>query len=73
MDIEGAEMDTLIGAQKIIKRCKPKLAVCIYHRMNDIIKIPIFLKELVPEYNFKVRQHSKSMLETVLYAEVDNK
>ena len=70
MDIEGAELDSLIGAQELIKRCKPKLAVCIYHKMDDIIKIPKYIKELVPEYQFKVRQHSKSMLETVLYAEV---
>ena len=70
MDIEGAELDTLMGAQTVIKRYKPKLAVCIYHKIDDIIKIPRYLKELVPEYKFKVRQHSKSMLETVLYAEV---
>lgn len=70
MDIEGAELDSLIGAQELIKKYKPKLAVCIYHKMDDIIKIPKYLKELVPEYKFRVRQHSKSMLETVLYAEV---
>lgn len=70
MDIEGAELDTLIGAQTVIKNFKPKLAVCIYHKIDDIIVIPRYLKELVPEYKFKVRQHSKSMLETVLYAEV---
>ncbi len=71
MDIEGAELDTLIGAQETIREFKPKMAICIYHRMDDIIKIPRFLKKLVPEYKFKVRQHSKSMLETVLYAEVE--
>lgn len=72
MDIEGAELDTLIGAKELIRKYKPKLAVCIYHKLDDIIKIPEYLKELVPEYKFKVRQHSRSMLETVLYAEVDN-
>ena len=70
MDIEGAELDTLIGAENIIKKYKPKLAVCIYHKIDDIISIPKYLHSIVPEYKFKVRQHSKSMLETVLYAEV---
>lgn len=70
MDIEGAELDTLIGAENIIKKYKPKIAVCIYHKMDDIITIPTYLHKLVPEYRFRVRQHSSSMLETVLYAEV---
>ena len=70
MDIEGAELDTLIGAENTIKKYRPKLAVCIYHKIEDIISIPKYLHSIVPEYTFKVRQHSSSMLETVLYAEV---
>ena len=70
MDIEGAELDTLIGAENTIKKDKPKLAVCIYHKVDDIITIPQYLHSIVPEYKFKVRQHSRSMLETVLYAEI---
>ena len=70
MDIEGAELDTLIGAEKTIKQNKPKLAVCIYHKIEDIITIPKYLHSIVPEYTFSVRQHSNSLLETVLYAEV---
>lgn len=70
MDIEGAELDTLMGAENLIKRCKPKIAVCIYHKLEDIITIPRYLLRIVPEYRFKVRHHSNSMCETVLYAEV---
>lgn len=70
MDIEGSELDSLIGAENIIKKNKPKLAICIYHKIEDIKTIPQYLHSIVPEYRFKVRQHSSSMLETVLYAEV---
>lgn len=70
MDIEGAELDTLKGASGIIKACKPKLAICIYHKIEDIYTIPSYIHSIVPEYRFKVRQHSDSMNETVLYAEV---
>lgn len=68
MDIEGAELDSLIGATQIIKTQKPKLAICIYHMPFDFYEIPKFLKSLVPEYKFKVRQHEHGFCETVLYA-----
>lgn len=70
MDIEGAELDSLIGATQIIKTLKPKLAICIYHMPFDFYEIPKFLKSLVPEYKFKVRQHESGFCETVLYAYV---
>ena len=70
MDIEGAELDSLIGATQIIKTQKPKLAICIYHMPFDFYEIPKFLKSLVPEYKFKVRQHEPGFCETVLYAYV---
>lgn len=68
MDIEGAELESLIGASQIIKTQKPKLAICIYHMPFDFYEIPKFLKSLVPEYKFKVRQHEPGFCETVLYA-----
>ena len=71
MDIEGAELDTLRGAAQTIKKYKPKLAICIYHIVLDFYEIPMFLKSLVHEYKFKVRQHEPGFCETVLYAYVD--
>ncbi|MBO6179394.1 MAG: FkbM family methyltransferase [Selenomonadaceae bacterium] len=68
MDIEGAEMDALKGMKNLLKRDKPKLAVCIYHKTSDLTLIPEFIKETVPEYKFIIRHHSGSMSETVLYA-----
>ncbi|MCI8439541.1 MAG: FkbM family methyltransferase [Oscillospiraceae bacterium] len=67
-DIEGAEWDMLHGAANIIRRSKPKAAISIYHSIYDFFRIPLYLKELVPEYRFAVRQHWNSYDETVLYA-----
>lgn len=68
MDIEGAELKALAGARNTIMNYKPKLAICVYHKPEDIIEIPLYLHEIVPEYTFYLRHHSKGDGETVLYA-----
>lgn len=68
VDIEGFEMKFLIGAANTITRCKPKIAICIYHSPADFYRIPLYIKQLVPEYKMAVRHHSLGKDETVLYA-----
>ena len=68
MDVEGAELESLKGARKLIKRDCPKLAVCIYHRPEDMITLPLYIKSLVPEYKLYLRSYSNSDNEMVLYA-----
>lgn len=70
MDIEGAEMNALIGAQKLISKYKPKLAICVYHKVNDLIDIPSFVLSLVPEYKLYLRHYSWTPAEMVMYAVV---
>ena len=55
MDIEGYEIPALQGAEKIIRKYKPNLAICVYHKDNDIFRIPQYIKSLVPEYKCKLR------------------
>lgn len=68
MDIEGAELRALHGAEKQIRTNRPKLAVCVYHKNEDILEIWNYLRELVPEYRFYLRHHTTAGAETVLYA-----
>jgi len=72
MDIEGAELNALKGAQKTILRDKPKLAICIYHSNDDMIRLPEYIHDLVPEYQLYVRQYGFAS-ETVLYAILPSK
>lgn len=68
MDIEGAEYNALLGAAKTIEQHRPKLAVCVYHSLEDYVRIPELLMERYPFYRFFLRQHSATSGETVLYA-----
>ena len=70
MDIEGAELNALKGAEKTIVRDKPKLAVCIYHSNDDMLRIHEYIHALVPEYQFYIRHYGyfPNLCETVLYA-----
>jgi len=73
LDIEGAEMKALEGAKEIIRKYKPKMAICIYHRINDIVEIPLYIKDLSDEYRFYIRHYQLGAGETVLYAIPDKK
>jgi FkbM family methyltransferase len=69
MDIEGAELNALRGARETIRRYKPRLAICIYHKPEDVLTIPLYVLELNPDYRLRIRHHSLSYSETVLYVE----
>lgn len=68
MDIEGAEMEALIGAEEIIKKYKPKLAICVYHKPEHFWEIPFYIKRIAPGYKIYLRHHSNDITETVCYA-----
>lgn len=67
MDIEGAEMNALRGMEKTIKRDKPKLAICIYHRPYDYVDIPTYIYSLRPDYRMYIRNYHINLAETILY------
>lgn len=68
MDIEGSELEALIGAEETIRKWTPRLAICVYHRPEDIIDIPTYIHQVCPEYKFALRHYTNSWGDTVLYA-----
>lgn len=64
LDIEGTELDCLEGAREFIRRYKPYIAVCVYHKEKDVMKLPQYIKGLVSEYKFYLR----GGMHTVCYA-----
>ena len=70
MDIEGAELDSLKGAEQTIRKYKPRLAVTLYHHLRDFVTIPKYLNDLNLGYKFYMDHFSINQEETVLFATV---
>lgn len=68
MDIEGAEYEALTGAKQLISEQKPKLAICVYHKPQDIWELPELIMSFRDDYTFYLRHYSFRDNETVLYA-----
>ena len=73
MDIEGAEYEALKGAERMIRKCRPKLAISIYHKLEDIWELPKLILSFCPDYTFYLRHYSLSSEETVLYAVISDR
>jgi FkbM family methyltransferase len=67
MDIEGYELNALQGAAAGIRQSGPVLAICVYHQMDHLWKIPLFIHSLREDYHFFLRRYLTDMWETVCY------
>ncbi|MDE7241707.1 FkbM family methyltransferase, partial [Desulfovibrio sp.] len=71
MDIEGSELEALTGAAQTIARFKPKLAISVYHRPEDMGLLPEKILELNPAYTFYLKHNYWKFTETVLFCADD--
>ena len=69
LDVEGGELDALRGAEATIRRFRPRLIICLYHKPEDLVTLPLFVKSLVPDYHLEVAHASCGFTDTILYAE----
>jgi FkbM family methyltransferase len=70
MDIEGAEPIALAGAIETIRRFRPKLAIAIYHSMDDFVSIPRWIVDLNLGYRLFLGHYTIHAEETVIFARV---
>ena len=67
MDIEGSEMNAIIGAKETIKKYHPVLMICVYHKPNDVLKLTKTVFDIRDDYDLYLRHYSYTKNETVLY------
>jgi FkbM family methyltransferase len=69
MDIEGAEPEALIGAERTIRKHRPKLAISVYHDVRHFASIPLWIAGLDLGYRLYLDHFTIHAEETVLFAE----
>jgi len=68
LDVEGAELDVLHGAENTLLRDRPQLAICIYHRKEHLFSIPLYLDSILSGYRYHIGHYSPTFWDTVWYA-----
>lgn len=72
MDIEGAEMDAILGAKQLIKTYKPALAISVYHTPAHIWEIPLCINQIAEvnniRYTYHLRAHAQNCFDSIFYA-----
>lgn len=68
MDIEGAELNALKGAEATIRKQLPVLAISIYHSDQDLLDIPCWIMSLGLNYKYYIRHHGFASIDVVFYA-----
>lgn len=69
MDLEGFEQRALRGAARLIRECRPRMAITGYHFADDLLDLWKLLGELAPDYTLRLRHHSTFYYDSIIYAE----
>ncbi len=56
LDVEGAESEALAGAEQTILQDRPALSLSLYHRTEDLWKLPLYIHKLLPEKKLYLRR-----------------
>ncbi|MCZ6502727.1 MAG: FkbM family methyltransferase [Gammaproteobacteria bacterium] len=68
MDVEGAEAASIRGAENLISKYKPVLAISTYHKPDDLWILLLMIHQFDLNYHFYIRSHGCNGFDTVLYA-----
>lgn len=70
ININGYEMQALLGAQEHIRKEHPFLLIALYHHFEDLTKIPKMIMDMEPDYKLYLRYYGGDLIPTnfILYA-----
>lgn len=56
-DVEGKELDAIIGGKNTIKNDRLKMLISAYHKSDDYFAIPLKINEINPDYKIYMRHY----------------
>ncbi len=59
MDVEGCEVEAILGCREIISKHKPILRISVYHNHQDLFRIFNTVSKINPDYKFTLSQKCK--------------
>ncbi|ACL64767.1 methyltransferase FkbM family [Anaeromyxobacter dehalogenans 2CP-1] len=68
LDVEGAELAALRGAERTIRRHRPRLAIAAYHRPEDLGALPAWIDALGLGYRIYLDHFTPGAWETIAFA-----
>jgi FkbM family methyltransferase len=66
MDVEGYECEVLRGATRLIRECRPNMAVTCYHYPQDLFEILSLMQEIHPYRYIALRHYSSTLYDSIL-------
>lgn len=70
MDIEGMEREVMEGLKECIEKNRLVLAICAYHKPEDIIELPLLVHKMVDEYRIVFRKYAPGYNNKLGYGEL---
>lgn len=67
LDVEGAEVETLKGMERLIRRHRPNLLVSVYHTPGHLYELAELIDAWQLGYSFHLRVHEYNSFGVVLY------
>ncbi|MCL2046642.1 MAG: FkbM family methyltransferase [Oscillospiraceae bacterium] len=55
IDVEGMDKETLLGASSLIRKYHPKINIDAYHKLADIVEVPMLIKSIDQSYSIYLR------------------
>lgn len=68
LDVEGAELAVLRGAEATIRQYRPRLAIAAYHRPDDLVTIPELIASFGVEYRWYLQASTLTDIDVVAFA-----
>jgi FkbM family methyltransferase len=70
IDVEGADLDVLLGGRDMLLKQTPDLMIASYHRLEHMWEIPTLLKTISQEYKIYAGHHDRCIHEIEYYCQV---